>query len=127
MTASTWEFADAWLMVAASDFGKKGCDLSELIGRADAYNHDIPPEAMVERSVGRLVASGLMSVSDGRFRLTEDGLVVARQAGGGMFERAPALLRLLANHPLVEGEWHLPPGSWRASFEQYRKAMSKWL
>lgn len=54
--ASAWEFPDAWLLVAASDSGKKGCDLPDLLARADAYNHDVPPQEMVEKSVGRLVA-----------------------------------------------------------------------
>jgi hypothetical protein len=107
-------------MIAASGYGRRGCDLSHLIGAADAYNHDIPTEEMIERSVGRLIASQLMAASDNlRVRLTAEGRSLAKQAKGGLFERAPTLLRLLRSRPLIEGRWELPTGAWRDAYEQY--------
>ena len=44
-------------MIAASGFGRRGCDVSHLIGTADAYNHDIPTEAMIERSIGLMTTT----------------------------------------------------------------------
>ena len=114
-------------MIAASRHGRRGCDLAELIASADAYNHDIPTEAIVRRSVGRLVASGLLTIADKRMRLSRDGRALARQAKGGMFERAPSLLRLLQRHPLREGEWDLPSGAWQEAYERYRTKMAKYL
>lgn len=127
MTAAAWDFADAWLMVAASGSGRRGYDLSQLIVSADAHNHDIPTEEVVRRSEGRLSSSGLMAVADGRVRLTDEGGRLAKCATGGMFERAPLLLNLLRDRPLAEGQWdELSPGAWQDTYDQYR-ARSKHL
>jgi len=101
----------------------RGCDLSRLIGTADAYNHDIPTEEIIERSVGRLVASGLIASEDLRVRLSADGRTLAKQAKGGMFDRAPNLLQLLASRPLVEGRWLLPTRAWQNAYDRYRARM----
>ena len=112
-------------MVSAAGCGRRGCDLSRLIGTADAYNHDIPTEDVIERSIGRLVASGLMTAShDLRVRLTREGRKTARKAKGGMFERAPHLLDLLQAHPLTEGHWPLPPGAWQTAYDAYVRRMA---
>lgn len=125
MTTPGWDFPDAWLMISAAGFVRRGCDLSHLIGTADAYNHDIPSQAQVERSIGRLVASGLATTSDLRVRLSKQGRALAKQAHGGMFERAPNLLLLLSRWPLREGRWALPQGAWQAAYDQYRSRMAK--
>jgi hypothetical protein len=49
----------AWLMIAGSGHGRRGCDLTGLIAGADASNHDIPTEDVLRRSIGRLIESGL--------------------------------------------------------------------
>jgi hypothetical protein len=127
VTDEAWSFSDAWLMIAAFGFGRRGCDLSQLIASADAYNHDIPTEAIVCGSIGRLRASGLMSVTDLHVRLTDDGRALAKRATGGMFERSPHLLRLLAEWPLSEGAWdELPQGAWQDAYDEYR-ARSKYM
>ena len=99
-------------MIAASGFGRRGCDVSHLIGTADAYNHDIPTEAMIERSIG------LMTTTDDLVALTTEGRRLAKQAEGGMFERSPNMLRLLRTRPVVEGRWSLPPGAWQGAYDR---------
>src|SRR4051812_22878951 len=98
----------AWLMIAGSGHGRRGCDLTGLIAGADASNHDIPTEDV-------LGAASVASSSRGY-----DGLRPAQQAKGGMFERAPSLLRLLEGRPLREADWDLPPGAWQAAYDRYR-------
>jgi hypothetical protein len=121
VTDEAWSFEDAWLLIAASDFGRRGCDLSQLIASADAYNHDIPTEEVVRRSIGRLRASGLMSVAGLQLHLTGDGRALAKRATGGMFERGPHLLRLLDAWPFRDGCWDdLPQGAWQDSYDEYR-------
>ena len=125
MAGSGWQFPDAWLMISAAGYGRRGCDLSHLIGTADAYNHDIPTEVAVERSVGCLVASGFMVASGLRVALTADGRKLAKRAKGGMFERVPRLLELLDGHSRQEGVWDLPPGAWQRAYDEYRARMAK--
>lgn len=126
MAEPSWEFPEAWLLISAAGFGRRGCDLSHLIGTADAYNHDIPTEPMIERSIGRLAASGLMSASDDlRVRITGEGRSLVKQAKGGMFERAPRLLALLNDGVAMrEGTWPLPPGAWQEAYDHFRHRMS---
>lgn len=114
-------------MIAASGAGRRGCELTWLIATADAYNHDIPTEFTVERSIGRLVASGLAETSDLRVGLTRDGRRFAKQARGRMFERAPKLLQLLQAVPLSEGHWQLPTGAWQQAYDNYRQRMAKYM
>jgi hypothetical protein len=118
--AAEWSFADAWLMISASHFGDNGCDLSELIAAADAYNHSIPTDDEIQHGVGRLMASGLMAESAGRLQLTKTGHALAERARGSTFERAPNLLRLLAQRSCTEGRWTLPPGAVQDAYDRYR-------
>jgi hypothetical protein len=121
MDGGHWELSDAWLLLAAAHGGRRGRDLSRLIAVADAYNHDIPTEQVIERSVGRLIASGLARGSEGlRVRLTSDGQqLVKRVKRLGMFEQVPALQLLLGSKPLIEGRWPLPPGAWQSAYDRY--------
>ncbi len=63
-----WQFTDAWFLTAIGQFGRRGCSLSELIGAADALNHDVAPEPVAADSLGRLIASDLVSRDAQRFR-----------------------------------------------------------
>lgn len=71
--ADGWSFKDAWLLTALGQFGRAGCELTELLGAADALNHDVPSSQDLERGLGRLIASGLASAHDQRLMIAPAG------------------------------------------------------
>jgi hypothetical protein len=79
-----WSFTDAWLLTAAGGYGRKGCTLTRLIATADALNHDVATEAQASESLGRLIASDLLSFGRGKFRVTETGRAVYKHRSGGV-------------------------------------------
>ena len=121
MEAGHWEFSDAWLLLAASSGGRRGQDLTGLIAVADALNHEIPTEQVIEHSMGRLIASGLATASDDfRVAVTPEGMALVKQVNRlGVFERAPALCLLLGSRPLMEERWPLPTGAWQNAYDRY--------
>ncbi|MDI5941186.1 hypothetical protein QLR68_24220, partial [Micromonospora sp. DH15] len=86
MGESGWRWTDAWIFVslviangagrhrrAASTRRPEGVRLADVLSTADHLNHAIPERQEVETAVRRLVGAGLVSVTDGWFRLTPDG------------------------------------------------------
>ncbi|MGC4805824.1 hypothetical protein [Micromonospora sp. DT233] len=86
MGENAWHWSDAWIFVAlviangagrhrraASTRRPEGVRLADMLSTADHLNHAIPERPAVETAVRRLVGTGLISVSDGWFRLTPDG------------------------------------------------------
>src|SRR5215216_5902317 len=112
MTAE-WTITDAWLLsaVAGSDVAT-GNTLVDVIARADAINHAIPTEEEFARSIGRLVAAGLVGadLSADRFWLTPSGQELRgrwRHGTFGWLDTIPPGLRALGQ-PTDTG-WALPP------------------
>jgi hypothetical protein len=81
-----WRRSDAWIFVAvvmANGAGRhrraadsrrpEGVRLADVLSMADHLNRELPGRAEVEEAVRRLVGAGLVSVSDGWFRVTAAG------------------------------------------------------
>jgi hypothetical protein len=86
MGENGWRWSDAWIFVslviasgagrhrrAASSRRPEGVRLADVLGTADHLKQAIPERQEVEEAVRRLVGAGLVSVSDGWFRITPDG------------------------------------------------------
>lgn len=115
----SWTFPDAWLLTAIGQFGRRGTSLSDLIGAADALNHDVPTEAQAASSLGRLIASGLLEVADGRYRLTRQGRSIYKRRQGGMFELSGSVLMALESVPRVDDNVAFAEGEFQAAYEEY--------
>jgi hypothetical protein len=115
----SWTFSDAWLLTAIGQSGQQGSSLSELIGAADALNHDVPTEAQASSSLGRLIASGLLEVADGRYRMTREGRSVYKRRQGGMFELSGSVLVALESIQCVDGKVEFGDGEFQTAYEDY--------
>ena len=86
MGESGWRWTDAWIFVSlviASGAGRhrraadtsrpEGVRLTDVLSTAEHLNQAIPEREDVEAAVRRLAGAGLVSVSDGWFRITPDG------------------------------------------------------
>jgi len=121
-----WSFTDAWLLTAAAGFGRRGCSLSDLLGAADAINHDVPRADQASISLGRLSASGLLTVADGRFCATLQARDLYKRRARPMFEQSASMLELLREVELIEDEWRFEPAEFDDAFETYRKRVARW-
>jgi hypothetical protein len=115
----TWSFSDAWVMTAVAISSEHGCDLSELIGAADACNHAILTDEELARGIGRLVASGLLSHDEDRFQLSDAGRDLASRRKGGLIGQLTSMQKLLARHPMTEGRWNVAPEVVSAAVRTY--------
>ena len=83
MGENGWRWTDAWIFVSlviASGAGRhrrsastrrpEGVRLTDVLSTADHLNQAIPERHEVEAAVRRLAGAGLVSVSDGWFRIT---------------------------------------------------------
>ena len=123
-----WDFTDAWLLVAVAQFGGRGCSLSELIGAADALNHDIPQAEPASCSIGRLVATGLLEAVDRRrFKVTPEGVKLYQKRARPMFEQSSSVLRLLQRIDRTDGRWEFEAGEFDHAYEEYRSRASRWM
>jgi hypothetical protein len=86
MADEGWRWADAWIFVSlviASKAGRhrraptsrrpEGVRLADVLATADHLRQAIPARDDLETAVRRLVGAGLVSVSDGWFRVTPAG------------------------------------------------------
>jgi hypothetical protein len=117
----TWTSTDAWLLTATGQFGRRGCSLSELIGAADALNHDIPTETQAATSLGRLMASDLVEVHRSRYRVTSSGRANYNQRHGGTFELSGSVLAALGSVHCHEGKAEFVPGEFNAAYGEYAR------
>jgi hypothetical protein len=119
-----WQFTDAWLLTAIGQFGRRGCSLSELIGAADALNHEVAPEPVAADSLGRLIASDLVAHDAKRFRVTKSGRAIYRRRSGGMVELAKSAFAVLPEYPARKGTLTFAPGEYEAAYGEYHRKMS---
>lgn len=80
-------------------------------------------EAQAAKSLGRLIASDLLVVKNGKFRVTDTGRALYKQRSGGWFEESGSVLQLLTAVRLVEGTWEFAPGEYIAAYEEYSRRM----
>lgn len=86
MTDDGWRWADAWIFVSlviaggagrhrrsASTRRPEGVRLADVLSTADHLNRSIPDRHDVQAAVRRLAGAGLISVTDGWFRVTAAG------------------------------------------------------
>jgi hypothetical protein len=119
--ASAWTTRDAWLLLAIGDHRKRACSLSDLIGSADARDHDVPTESECACIIGTLIASGLVEVAKDRYRVTPTGQKIVRSASGELFLQSRRLLPALAEIPRVAGEFIFRDGEFAEAFRAYRR------
>jgi hypothetical protein len=117
----TWGFTEAWLLLSIGDHGSSGCTLSQMIGTADARNHDIPTREATAVALGRLEASGLVECSAERLTATKEGRHLVKQRSADFFRQASSLLPFLAEVPCREGLHRFEPGEFESAYEEYAK------
>ncbi|MFJ6196395.1 hypothetical protein [Micromonospora sp. NPDC092111] len=134
MGENAWRWTDAWIFVSlviASGAGRhrraadsrrpEGVRLADVISTADHLNQAIPERDDVQTAVRRLVGAGLVTVSDGWFRITPDGERLWRtrpRAGvGGTVDSVQGVL--VRRHAPGSAEWHLPEEDHAAAVQEY--------
>ena len=120
-----WQFNDAWYLVALGR--RRDQDLSELIGSADALNHDVLPALAAAATLGRLLASGLAERRGERFRLSAAGERIYERRRGGVFEEAASVLTHLREVELVDGEAPFAAERYDAACEEHRQRVARWM
>ncbi|NHT19431.1 hypothetical protein [Cellulomonas sp. IC4_254] len=110
MTAECWDLTDAWIFTAVGE-GTRHDDLSALVGAADHYAHDVPSEADLSRSVGRLLASGLLTETARAWQPTAAGRALWEGSTGAGYGRVVSVHEQLVSVPLVEGRREIAPGA----------------
>ncbi|SCG46618.1 hypothetical protein [Micromonospora coxensis] len=135
MGENGWRWTDAWIFVSlviASGAGRhrraadsrrpEGVRLADVISTADHLNQAIPDRHDVETAVRRLVGAGLVSVSDGWFRITPDGERLWRtRPSAGVGTTVDTVQGVLVRRHRAPGEadWHLPEDDHAAAVQEY--------
>ncbi|MEH0842397.1 hypothetical protein V6U81_08405 [Micromonospora sp. CPCC 205711] len=134
MGENGWRWTDAWIFVSlviASGAGRhrraadtrrpEGVRLADVISTADHLNEAIPERHEVEAAVRRLVGAGLVSVSDGWFRITADGerLWRTRPSAGGATTVDTVQGILVRRHAPGSADWHLAEEDHAAAVQEY--------
>ncbi|MEH0934871.1 hypothetical protein [Micromonospora psammae] len=134
MGESGWRWTDAWIFVSlviASGAGRhrraadtrrpEGVRLADVISTADHLNQAIPERHDVEAAVRRLAGAGLVSVTDGWFRITSDGERLWRtrpRAGvGTTVDTVQGVL--VRRHSPGSAEWRLAEEEHAAAVQEY--------
>jgi hypothetical protein len=107
----TWDETDVWVLRAVA---LGAVDLCALVGNADYLGHAILLPEEVERTVGRLAASGLLTVTDGPgFALTLTGRAVTTPRG------VAQVAQRLGRVPSREGTFGLDRTEFRKAIDRY--------
>ncbi|MEH1057673.1 hypothetical protein V6U89_21000 [Micromonospora sp. CPCC 206171] len=134
MGESGWRWTDAWIFVSlviASGAGRhrraadtrrpEGVRLTDVLSTAEHLNQAIPEREDVEAAVRRLAGAGLVSVSDGWFRITPDGERLWRtRPSAGVGTTVDTVQGVLVRrHIPGSAEWHLPEEDHAAAVQEY--------
>ncbi|WP_320067038.1 hypothetical protein [Micromonospora sp. RTGN7] len=134
MGENGWHWTDAWIFVslviangagrhrrAASTRRPEGVRLADMLSTADHLNHAIPGRQAVETAVRRLVGAGLVSVSDGWFRLTPDGERLWRtRPSAGLATAVDTVQGVLSRrHTPGSADWTLAEEDHAAAVQEY--------
>lgn len=118
----SWDFSDAWVLTAIAVYGAP-CSLTDVVSAADAMNHLIIEDDELSQAVGRLTASGLVTVTDDHFALTDRGQALASRRKGGLIGQVESVQGLLRRVDLQEGQWPVPAGALDAAVAAYKSRM----
>jgi hypothetical protein len=134
MGENGWRWSDAWIFVslviasgagrhrrAASSRRPEGVRLADVLSTADHLNRAIPERHEVEHAVRRLVGAGLVSVTDGWFRITPDGERLWRtRPNAGLATTVDTVQSALGRqHIPGSAEWHLDEADHAAAVQEY--------
>ena len=119
----SWFFSDAWVFTAIAVRDLASCALTDVIAAADAMNHAILTEDELAQGVGRLAASGLVSVEGDRFALTAQGQALGSRRQGGLMGPVKSVQTLLQGVDLKEGRWPLAAETLDAACKAYKRRL----
>lgn len=134
MGESGWRWSDAWIFVSlviASGAGRhrrsattrrpEGVRLADVLSTADHLNNSIPEREEVEGAVRRLAGAGLVSVSDGWFRITPDGERLWRtRPSAGLATTVDTVQGVLSRrHTPGAADWSLDEDDHAAAVQEY--------
>ncbi|MER7891014.1 hypothetical protein AB0C04_08465 [Micromonospora sp. NPDC048909] len=134
MGESGWRRSDAWIFVSlviASGAGRhrraaasrrpEGVRLADVLSTADHLNQSIPERHEVEAAIQRLAGAGLVSVSDGWFRITAEGERLWRsRPSAGLATTVDTVQGVLSRrHAPGSAEWTLDEADHAAAVQEY--------
>ena len=134
MGENGWRRTDAWIFVSlviASGAGRhrrsastrrpEGVRLADVLSTADHLNQTIPERHEVETAVRRLVGAGLVSVSDGWFRITPEGEQLWRtRPSAGLATTVDTVQGALSRrHTPGTADWSLAEDDHAAAVQEY--------
>jgi hypothetical protein len=134
MADEGWRRADAWIFVSlviAGGAGRhrrslstrrpEGVRLADVLSTADHLNQAIPTREEVEAAVRRLAGAGLVTVTDGWFRLTPAGERLWRTRPHGGFTTAvdTVLGVLTRRHTPGAADWALAEEEHATAVHEY--------
>ncbi|HEX2773615.1 MAG TPA: hypothetical protein VHN18_14460 [Micromonosporaceae bacterium] len=132
-----WRRHDAWIfvsLVVANGAGRhrrsattrrpEGVRLADVLSTANYLTRSIPDRAEIEAAVRRLAGAGLISVSDGWFRLTPAGEQLWRsRPRGGAASTVEVVHGVLTRGKYVPGsaDWRLSEADHAAAVLEYAR------
>ncbi|MEV4202397.1 hypothetical protein [Micromonospora globbae] len=134
MGENGWRWSDAWIFVSlviASGAGRhrrspssrrpEGVRLADVLSTADHLNRAIPQRQEVEAAVRRLVGAGLVSVSDGWFRITAEGERLWRSRPSARMSTTVDTVQgvLSRRHTPGTADWTLDEADHAAAVQEY--------
>jgi hypothetical protein len=128
--ARTWTMTDAWVFAAIShDQPPAAHRLTEIIAIADGVNHDVVTEDEFTKSVGRLIAAGVIDADAQRDRYwpTYAGTDLRKRwkhVAFGWITVIPTQLDRFGEPQDVA--WSLPAGVFRSAVDEYLARAAKW-
>jgi hypothetical protein len=131
-----WHRCDAWIFVslviangagrhhrAATTRRPEGVRLADVLSTANHLTRTIPDRAEIEAAVGRLAGAGLISVSDGWFRLTAAGEHLWRSRPRGGATSTVEVVHAVLIQRCVPGsaDWRLSEADHAAALLEYAR------
>jgi hypothetical protein len=126
MAEVRFDMNDAWLFWAIPA-DERGTDLREMIGSADAINHDIPSREQIVRTINRGLRAGLIETGGGRFRFAHgfrDEIAAANRVSKTWMNQWTAIYDYLSSRewpPLRKERYRLSENTYRTTVEEYLK------
>jgi hypothetical protein len=129
-----WRWSDAWIFVSliiAGGAGRhrrssstrrpEGVRLADVLSTADHLNRALPARHEIEAAVRRLVGAGLITVSDGWFRVTSAGEHLWRtRPHGGLATTVETVHGVLTRrHSPGSHDWELAEDEHAAAVQEY--------
>lgn len=122
------ERVDGWIFLAIQH-GNDGnaASLTEVIAAADWINHALPTDGELRNGVNRLIASGLVQITDLGFSLTSGGRALVGRLGSrsGLHRQLDRFADEWRMPASVNNAWAPGPTEISDAVEQYRSAMRR--